>query len=359
VTNDLTICIPYGNYHANVVMEAIASAEAQTVPCDIIVIADPDSNGAGHTRNRALEQVKSTYVTFLDADDVLDPRFAESCLKSLAHYALTHTDVRYAYTDWLVDGAPRQAPLPCDTWVNGLMSFHLVNAVVPTERARLIGGFDENMSGVEDADFFIRLRLSGVCGLHIHAPHNLFDSALVSYRAGGQRSIQARESGQETLIQQYMLNRYREYNLMGCCGDSSQHPTTPTNEPQDGDILAQALWQGNRTERGRTTGRLYPRTSFPKMLYVNEGDVNAAPHLWKRIMTPMQAANGVVLQPAYKSTGNWTDIAQSVANAMFGAGAPAQPVANPIEYKSNVTGRKKADVIKSAQEWVKVEGDLE
>jgi hypothetical protein len=348
--NNLTICIPYGNYHADVVMEAIQSAEAQTVPCDIIVMADPDSNGAGYTRNRALEQVKSLYVAFLDADDTLDPRFAEITLGILASYAQSHTDARYVYTDWL--GAQNEriiAPSPCVAWTE--KTFHLVTAVVPTERARLIGGFDENMAGVEDADFYVRLRLSGLCGIHV-------ESALVSYRAGGQRSIQARQSGQETLVQQYMANRYGGYN-MGCCGDSSQHPTTPTNEPQDGDILAQALWHGNRTERGRATGRLYPRTSFPKMLYVNEGDVNAAPHLWKRIMTPMQAANGVVLHPAYKSTGNWTDIAQSVANAMFGAGAPAQPVSNPIEYKSNTSGRKKSDVIKSAQEWVKVEGDLE
>ena len=144
---------------------------------------------------------------------------------------------------------------------------------------------------------------------------------------------------------------------MGCCGDTQQGPTGPDNEPQAGDVLAQSQWHGNRQERGRVTGRIYPRTSFPKLMYVSASDVDAAPQHWKRVTSPTQAANGVILQPSYAAQSNtpWQD----TANAIFGGGTPAQPVSNPIEYKPNVTGRKKADVIKSAQEWVKVEGDLE
>lgn len=344
--NNLTVIIPVGPAHMDICHEAVKSVEAQTLPCEIIVIADTDARGAGWARNRGLAQCQTVLVSFLDADDILDPSFAEVTLGILSQYAQSHEDTRYAYTDWYgLNNTIIQAPEPCIAWTE--KTSHVVTTIIPTGRARLIGGFDENMTGVEDADFYVRLRLSGVCGLHINAP-------LVSYRAGGQRSIQARQSGQEALIQQYMLSRYGGFNLMGCCGDNTQLPPTPGNAPQDGYVLAQAQWHGNRTERGRVTGNLYPRTSHPHLMYLDPRDVDAAPHLWKRITTPMQASNGVVLQPAYKSSdaGDWKD----VANAIFGGGQP-QPQATPIEYKLNAPGRKKADVVKQAQEWAKIEGN--
>lgn len=344
--NDLTICIPYGNYHADVVMEAIASAEAQTVPCNIIVMADPNSNGAGYARNRALEQVKSAYVTFLDADDVLDPRFAAVCMKAFDDYATLDNPIpRYVYTDWVgANNIAHQPPAPSRAWVWGEQDVHLVTAVIPTDRARLIGGFDENMAGLEDVDFYIRLRLSGVCGIHV------MNMPLVYYREGGQRSVQARQSGAELVAFQYMSERYGGYNLMGCCGDTKPGPTGPDNEPETGDVLAQALWHGNRVERGRATGRLYPRTSFPKLMYVAEADVNAAPQHWKRVTSPTQAANGIILQPAYAPQATpWQDIANAMADVAQVRPAPSQP----IQYKPNRTTVTK----KQAAEWVKIEGN--
>jgi hypothetical protein len=343
----LTIIIPVGPSHEHIFHEAVASAEAQTVPCEIIVIHDRDGNGAGHARNQGIARTTTPYIAFLDADDVLDPHFAEICLGVLDQYAQSgNTDPRYVYTDWLgLHNVAHQAPDPCIAWTE--KTFHLVTTVLPTERVRLIGGFDEVMTGVEDADFYVRLRLSGLCGIHVNAP-------LVSYREGGQRSIQARVSGQEALAQEYMTKRYGGYNLMGCCGDNTQLPPTPGNEPQDGWVLVQAQWHGNRTERGRVTGTLYPRTSHPHLMYLDPRDVEAAPHLWKRVQSPQQAANGVILKPEYRpSDGNWQD----VMAGLFGGGQP-QPVSQPVEYKPNRAQTSKASVVAKAQEWVKVEGDL-
>lgn len=342
----LSIIIACAPYHQSIVGDAIASVRAQTVPCDVIVIYDEHARGAGWARNQGIGQSRTEYVAFLDADDILDPHFAESCLKAITHYAQSHADIRYAYTDWLGDeNKPIVAPLPCIAWTE--RTSHLVTAVVPTDQARLIGGFDENMSGLEDADFYLRLRLSGVCGLHVHSPSNLLESALVSYREGGRRSIQARVSGQEGLIQQYMLNRYGDYNLMGCCGDNTKTPITPANEPQDGFVLVQAQWHGNRVERGRATGNLYPRTSYPGILYVAESDAAAAPQHWKRVNSAVQASNGVILQPAYQSN---TDPWQDIANAIMTSTVPQESDApTMIEYKPNKTGRSKADTIKGMQ----------
>jgi hypothetical protein len=343
----LTFVIPVAGYHQDVARQAIESVKAQTIPCELIVIQDTDGRGAGWARNKGLQQVQTTHVTFLDADDTIDPKFAEITLGALAHYMQSgRGDSRYIYTDWLgVQNIVHKAPEPCDAWTNG--TFHLVTTVLPVDRVRLIGGFDEVMTGVEDTDFYVRLRLSGVCGIHVNAP-------LVHYREGGQRSVSARQSGKEAAAKLYMTQRYGGYSFMGCCGDSTPGPTGPTNEPLEGDVLAQALWHGNRQERGRVTGRLYPRTSYPKMLYVSEADVQVAPQHWKRINSPQQATNGVILQPQYASEGNWQD----VADALFGGGSVA-PQSKPVEYKPHGVGRSKKDVVATAQEWTRVEGSLE
>ena len=342
---NLTICIPVGLYHLDVAHRAIESVRVQTYPCELITVYDHNQEGVGVMRNRALAQCETDFIAFLDADDTIDPSFAAICMDILEHYAASgRTAPRYVYSDWIgVENIVHKAPDPCDAWRN--KTSHLVTTVMPTDRARAIGGFDEVMTGVEDADFYIRLILSGVCGIHVNAP-------LVSYREGGQRSIQARQSGAEALAQQYMSNRYGGY-AMGCCGDSTQHDLKPENEPEDGDVLAQAQWSGNMQRRGLASGRLYKRTSYPKLLYIDKRDIQAAPHHWKEVATPMQAANGVILQPQYQTNSStpW----QQTAEAIFGGGQP-QPVQAPIEYKPHTSGRSKAETVKKAAEWTKIEG---
>lgn len=346
--NNLTVVIPVGPMHTHIYQEAADSVESQTVKCDYSVQMDTHGKGTGWARNQGLARVTTPYVTFLDADDILDPRFAETCLGVLSEYAQSHADTRYAYTDWLGSGNEAiQAPDPCIAWTE--KTFHVVTTVIPTQAARLIGGFDETMQGAEDADFYIRLRLSGVCGLHLNAP-------LMSYREGGQRSVQARLNGHEAHAQLYMSQRYGGYN-MGCCGDSTQNPITPDNEPNPGDVLVQAQWGGNMVKRGLATGALYPRTSYPKLLYVNEADAAMSPNLFKRVTSPQSMSNGIVLQPQYKPVQNWQD----VVGTIYG-GVPSAPVLQPVEvrYNVNTAGRKKADIVAKAQEtWEKVEGSGE
>lgn len=345
--NNLTFVVPVGIYHQEIAQRAIDSVKAQTVPCEIVVIHDHNSQGAGWARNQGLAQASSPWISFLDSDDTIDPRFAEICLGILEQYSQSHTDPRYVYTDWLgVENVAFKAPAPCDAWTN--KTFHLVTTVLPTERVRLIGGFDEQLQGAEDADFYVRLRLSGVCGLHVNAP-------LVHYREGGQRSITARENGQEAYAQQYMTNRYGRIPMMGCCGDPTPGPLMPEGEPNEGDVLVQAQWAGNMQKRGLSTGTIYARTSYPKMLYVNAADAEKSPHLFKRMQSPMQAANGVILKPQYKAG----EVAwQDTIGALFGGGQ-AQPAIQPIEYRPNVAGRSKTDTLKKAQEWTRVEENLE
>lgn len=73
--------------------------------------------------------------------------------------------------------------------------------------------------------------------------------------------------------------------MSGCCGADSVDNRIPIGERQAGDILAQALWGGNRVEHGRATGRHYARLSFPRTTWIDPRDAAAAPHLWRPVQT--------------------------------------------------------------------------
>jgi hypothetical protein len=70
---------------------------------------------------------------------------------------------------------------------------------------------------------------------------------------------------------------------MACCGKTDKGDDAPMGQRQPGDVLAAALWGGNRKERGRATGRRYPRTGNGKQVWVAPADINASPSLWQAV----------------------------------------------------------------------------
>lgn len=330
---ELTVVVPFASYHAALVQRAVESVIAQTIPCNVLTIEDTAARGAGWARNQGLRKVNSEFTSFLDADDTLEPDFAATCFDILSRV----DGSRYVYTNWYEGDQIKQAPSPCDLWT--MQTYHLVTTVMRTADVRRIGGFDENMPGAEDTDFGIRLKLSGVCGVHLNAP-------LLHYRKGGKRSVDLRGSGQETVMLEYMRQRYREYT-MGCCGENVP-PQAPQGEKVDGDVLAQAQWNGNDRKRGLATGRIYPRASFPKIVYVDPLDVAAAPHMWKKVSAVPQASTPV-LQPGYQAqSSNW----RSASDAAFGGGQsdfPTIPAQMEWDYKDVANRRGLNDKLKLAQ----------
>lgn len=79
---------------------------------------------------------------------------------------------------------------------------------------------------------------------------------------------------------------------MSCCGGGT--PDTgldiPIGERQPGDVLAMALWAGNLQERGRITGRLYPRSGNNKQMWVAPQDIGARPDLWRVVEPEIETA---------------------------------------------------------------------
>jgi glycosyltransferase involved in cell wall biosynthesis len=235
---------------------------AQTVEVEHLYKLDSQGRGPGAIRNELLAQVQTPYVTFLDADDWLEPNFAERCLR------LARPE-HYVYTDWFQDGKRIEAP--DKPWCNG--TWHLVTAVVPTALAK--EGFDDSLTGMEDTDFYMRLIFRGHCGVRVPEP-------LVHYRAGGGRGHGIHATGEVQDLKRQIDTKYGGV-VLACCGDTEPMELPPAGEPVDGDVLVMALWRGNRRETGRVTGRQYPRLSYPRTTWVDPRDAAYSPHLWARL----------------------------------------------------------------------------
>lgn len=270
MTNNLvSIITPVAPYHADLLPRATASVEAQTVKCTHIVIHDDDGHGAGWARNRGLELAETPFVVFLDADDRIEPNFVEHCLRA-------YGGTRYIYTDYFDRNGLQLAP-EC-LKVN--RNFHCVTTLLPTAWARGVGGFDEHLLLGEDVHFYLKLATRGMCGKRL--PHALFH-----YSQEGKRSRQYLNTPEIMNITAVLEQEFggRMSDCGGCgSGGNSDMPinNSPLGAPQEGDILAIALWGGNHQKWGRVSGRLYPRSSYPKTLWVDPRDVEAMPAEFRR-----------------------------------------------------------------------------
>ena len=267
-TPPLSFVIPVGNYHRDIAERAIQSVLAQSIYCPVIVVYDAQCKGAGWARNRGLEHVQSDFVGFLDADDWITADFAEKML-------LAYDGQRYCYSDWHTDTYIEAPALPWD----GTGSHHIITALLPTNFVRLVGGFDEALPGLEDTDLFWKLTRSGLCGKRV-------PEALFFYGEGGKRARAFRNRPDQQQIGQAIMKRYegKPMTCNGCGTDNADLQMPPSGEPLDDDVLAESLWMGNRQERGRATGRTYPRTGNHKKLWVDPRDIDAAPHLFARVI---------------------------------------------------------------------------
>ena len=265
-----TVIIPVAPYHQAVLPRALASVAAQTVPTQVLYMVDGDKRGPGYVRNRLLESVDTPYTVFLDADDWLEPTFIETCEQGIE-------PGRYVYTDWweaTYKHAPEQA------YCNG--TWHVITAMVHTDDARRLGGFDESMGVLEDGDFWLKFNSNKICGIHIK-------QALSHYSKDGTRSRGGLAINAYAPLIRLMRERYE--TRMGCCGGSiGMDLTKPVGERQANDVLAMALWRGNRKEYGRISQRWYPRMSNPKVTWVDPRDIDAMPNHWKQVVEP--AVNG-------------------------------------------------------------------
>lgn len=173
----VSIIIPYYNLGLYLA-EAIESIESQTVkPSEIIIcndgsddphslevldqyrekliVIDKENTGLANTRNKAIEISKSKYIICLDADDLLKPNYIERCLKEFELYP----EVGFV-TTWV-----RTFENSSHVWKTSSHNPELLlreNCVHVASMFKKIcweevGGYNENMPGYQDWNFWLNI----------------------------------------------------------------------------------------------------------------------------------------------------------------------------------------------------------
>ena len=238
----ISVIIPLGPGHEEIVIDALDSLEGQTfrlwecvlvndtgVPIPegmkkaypyVTYVDTPGKKGAGYARNRGVEASKAPFLVFLDADDYLQPEFLRVCLD-------TRLDTgNWIYTDlW-------------SSWPNGEIHEHKVDdfdaeslwkdglgavtSLHHREEFDAVGGFDEEMETREDWDFHFKLVKEGFCGTRVAMP-------LMTYRlaTGERRQKQAIDTADQ------LRNKYPLEELMAGCDKCGKKQKKSIQPPQN------------------------------------------------------------------------------------------------------------------------------
>lgn len=232
----VSIIIPLGPGHEAWVVSALESVIGQTVRSwEVILVNDTGQVppvgfllsypfvrvvdgahlGVAHARNVGIANARATLVCFLDADDWLEPTALQTML---AEYA--HGQAGYVYGDWMAsERVGEQAPFQGADYVHDLRHargfYGGITALMATEHARALRGFDDPSNGFEDWDFFIRAAIAGYCGRHVAVP-------IFAYRThtGARRTM---SNARRDEIMQIFASRYDGYwtgekAMVPCCG---------------------------------------------------------------------------------------------------------------------------------------------
>lgn len=299
----VTACAPY---HAAILERAVASVQAQTIPCQHIVVYDREQRGAGATRNVGIARVTTPFCAFLDADDWIAPDFAEQCLR---HY----TGQRYIYTDWqLEDGGVVHAP-ECAWDDNG--SWHILTALLPTVAVKGIGGFDEAMTGGEDTELMWHLTRSGVCGKRLALP-------LFHYGKHGRRGkAHVSDPAKHEAWRMEILRRYGD-KPMACCVDEVMTADFAPGNAQPGDVLANLIGNGGRTFVGSATGRFYRKIGNATQLWMNPADIDATPQMFARVVELPPAVDAQAIADFRALAARWQGTREEVYGVADGLNIP-------------------------------------
>lgn len=313
-----TVVIPVSPEHrrAGVFQEAVASAEAQTLRTAVVVVHDSQQRGAAWARNTGTRRVKTPFVVYLDADDLLEPAFVE---QTLQHYR----PGAYVYTDWRLPDRVRRAP-DC-LQMHRIGQEHITPTLLPLAAWAAVGGFDETLPTLEDEDFYRRLYAYGWQG--VRCP-----GALVHYRRDQGHSLVNRDRHGDNRVKARVAEmaalftaRYQRFEsiMCGCVENKPALPPSPAGQPGPNDVLAEALYTP-MVKYGPVSGRKYPRAGLSKPLWVDAADAEARPEWW-RVIAP---------NPARVSPD--TQTVTRLAEAAVAQPAPVQqPASKPRNRKRN------------------------
>lgn len=297
---DVTIIIPVGAGHEEIVKDALHSVEGQTHRYwECIVVNDTGYRldltgfpwakeigtkqvGAGGARNWGLHYAQGDFVVFLDADDMLKPDFLSETLDAYKRNG------RYVYTDWLThermtNWQVHETPEYSFEAIRAKPSLHPVTALIPRRWALNVGGFDAELPALEDVDFFMRLFTHGYCGVRVAKPLMVYNLDT------GSRRKNANGAMFQTMFKQLLKTRYAKFmedeKMCDCVQPpKGLQPTAPTLENADafretyGEIVLARLMGrftpvGAAEFRGPATRVSYGRRAKGDEFYIWEADL--------------------------------------------------------------------------------------
>ncbi len=210
VSQLVSIVIPTYNL-APFVPDAIESALGQTyVPIEVIIVDDGSTDdsaavaqryeprvrvlqlpnrGLAAARNAGLDAARGAFVVFLDADDVLDPRYVRRCVETL----LARPGCAYAYTqvEYFGTREGRSQFPPFDLARLKEKNFVHASALLRTEAARRFRYRESMRDGWEDWDLYLAMAAAGLVGVLVDEPLLRYrqrdDSMLASFDDGERR----------------------------------------------------------------------------------------------------------------------------------------------------------------------------
>lgn len=232
----ISVIIPVGPNHREIVIDALDSVQAQTFPFwEIVLVNDSGSpldyvpahvrvietnrKGVANARNQGIIASKSPLIIFLDADDIL----SFTALEDMAREFIKYDATRYIYSDWFMvksDGSVKAEPSREYERIrsgglhpNGIS--HPISALMPKEWIVNAGGFDPDINGYEDWDFFTRMAIAGYCGQRLTKP-------LLYYRVHTGQERTKGEGGWQQ-ISKVLEDKYKDYvngeaKMSPCCG---------------------------------------------------------------------------------------------------------------------------------------------
>jgi glycosyltransferase involved in cell wall biosynthesis len=230
----VSVIIPVGPRHAKYLPSALDSLLGQTLrEWEAIVVEDGSDvddeltpypfvrllrtekgpRGAGFSRNLGIQAARAPLLYFLDADDYIIPTALE---KSVALYAKTG---RYIFSDYTTrdeDGKEKIMHI-MDYELQAYLDarqIHAVSALAPTAWVRDVGGFDPDLPGWEEYDFYMRMAAKGYCGEHLK-------ESLLVYRvnAGTRRNLS--QANQAKLLDLFEERFPGGMTMPGCCGGNA------------------------------------------------------------------------------------------------------------------------------------------
>jgi len=299
----VSVVIPVGPAHRELVVDALDSVEAQTFrdwECIVVndsgsplrwtpswakVIETAGSLGVAAARNLGISAASALLFLPLDADDTLE----SDCLRRMLDVYKRFGG--YVYSDFaeMVAGEKPSVWEAPEYDAHLLLSKGCLHAVTGLYRKadwKTIGGFDEELPAWEDWDFQLKLANIGVCGTRVPLPLFTYRKDTGFRREENYADFEGSKAG--------ILARWGDYfegrkELMGCggCGGGgggrvaapppreqlAMPPDSPDNGYETVEYMGAKL--GAFSVRGES-GQVYRFSAYPsdKMRYVLSSDID-------------------------------------------------------------------------------------